>query len=267
MYVLLIIISSACPATSGSTWPQVKGILPATYQLYLLKWRQKVVKGMKCIFWALNDSTHPRRSYLGVTPPISTSESTEREKDLTVTLMEELGRQNMFESEEESQLRWVHMCLHYTVQSLRFWLWIQSLCIHTGRHSTTNFRRTTWCRRNACTRGLDLWSQRVPADDLVYLIETYYHVFIQGNRPWAHRRACQEIRSQSCSWKRFIWVSRQCGRRKDIHVWIISPWCTWSRNRHRYIMRCAQTRLSRRFLWYLWAHASRLGWSDGSLGM
>jgi len=51
------------------------------------------------------DNTHICCSYLGVTPPISTSESTEREKELTVTLMEELGRQNMFESEEESQLR------------------------------------------------------------------------------------------------------------------------------------------------------------------
>lgn len=45
------------------------------------------------------------KGYLGVTPPISTSESTEREKEVTVTLMEELRRQNMFESEEESQLR------------------------------------------------------------------------------------------------------------------------------------------------------------------
>ncbi|KAL9713055.1 polynucleotide adenylyltransferase [Leucoagaricus gongylophorus] len=50
-------------------------------------------------------TTESGKGYLGVTPPISTSESTEREKDLTVTLMEELGRQNMFESEEESQLR------------------------------------------------------------------------------------------------------------------------------------------------------------------
>jgi len=60
---------------------------------------------MKRMSKATNDDTHLRCSYLGVTPPISTSESTEREKELTVTLMEELGRQNMFESEEESQLR------------------------------------------------------------------------------------------------------------------------------------------------------------------
>ncbi|KAJ3551100.1 hypothetical protein NM688_g4935 [Phlebia brevispora] len=43
--------------------------------------------------------------YLGVTAPISTSESTEREKELTVSLMEELRRQGTFESEEESKTR------------------------------------------------------------------------------------------------------------------------------------------------------------------
>ncbi|KDR84115.1 hypothetical protein GALMADRAFT_236784 [Galerina marginata CBS 339.88] len=43
--------------------------------------------------------------YLGVTPPISTVESSLREKEVTVTLMEELRRQNTFESEEESKTR------------------------------------------------------------------------------------------------------------------------------------------------------------------
>jgi poly(A) polymerase len=40
-----------------------------------------------------------------VTPPISTAESNEREKEVTVTLMEELRRQNTFESEEEARTR------------------------------------------------------------------------------------------------------------------------------------------------------------------
>ncbi|KAK7470216.1 polynucleotide adenylyltransferase [Stygiomarasmius scandens] len=44
-------------------------------------------------------------SYLGVTPPISTQESTEREKEVTLTLMEELRRQGTFESEEEARTR------------------------------------------------------------------------------------------------------------------------------------------------------------------
>jgi poly(A) polymerase len=44
-------------------------------------------------------------SYLGVTGPISTEESNEREKQVTATLMEELRRQNTFESEEESRTR------------------------------------------------------------------------------------------------------------------------------------------------------------------
>jgi poly(A) polymerase len=44
-------------------------------------------------------------SYLGVTPPIATSESNDEEKAATITLMEELRRQNAFESEEESRLR------------------------------------------------------------------------------------------------------------------------------------------------------------------
>ncbi|KAH9899574.1 polymerase [Cubamyces lactineus] len=43
--------------------------------------------------------------YLGVTPPISTSESSPREKEVTATLMEELRRQGIFESEEESKRR------------------------------------------------------------------------------------------------------------------------------------------------------------------
>ncbi|KAH9855062.1 polymerase [Lenzites betulinus] len=43
--------------------------------------------------------------YLGVTPPISTNESSVKEKEVTVTLMEELHRQGIFESEEESKTR------------------------------------------------------------------------------------------------------------------------------------------------------------------
>ncbi|OSD04556.1 polymerase [Trametes coccinea BRFM310] len=43
--------------------------------------------------------------YLGVTPPISTNESSAREKEVTGTLMEELRRQGIFESEEEAKRR------------------------------------------------------------------------------------------------------------------------------------------------------------------
>ncbi|KAJ3903234.1 poly-A polymerase [Lentinula edodes] len=45
------------------------------------------------------------RGYLGVTPPISIVESTEREKEVTSTLMEELRRQGTFESDEEARTR------------------------------------------------------------------------------------------------------------------------------------------------------------------
>ena len=45
--------------------------------------------------------------YLGVTPPISVAESNKREKEVTVTLMEELRNQNTFETEAESRTRWV----------------------------------------------------------------------------------------------------------------------------------------------------------------
>lgn len=44
-------------------------------------------------------------THLGVTPPISFSESNDREKLVTKTLMEELKRQGTFESEEESKTR------------------------------------------------------------------------------------------------------------------------------------------------------------------
>ncbi|KAF7965677.1 hypothetical protein HWV62_9107 [Athelia sp. TMB] len=43
--------------------------------------------------------------YLGVTPPISTSESNEREKEVTLTLMEELKKQGTFESAEAARIR------------------------------------------------------------------------------------------------------------------------------------------------------------------
>ncbi|KIM76376.1 hypothetical protein PILCRDRAFT_826372 [Piloderma croceum F 1598] len=43
--------------------------------------------------------------YLGVTPPISTTESNEREKEVTETLMDELRRQNTFEGPEEARKR------------------------------------------------------------------------------------------------------------------------------------------------------------------
>ena len=46
--------------------------------------------------------------YLGVTPPISTSESNEREKEVTKSLMEELRRQKTFETESEARTRLVN---------------------------------------------------------------------------------------------------------------------------------------------------------------
>jgi len=43
--------------------------------------------------------------YLGVTPPISVADSNEREREVTVTLMEELKKQGTFESEDEAKMR------------------------------------------------------------------------------------------------------------------------------------------------------------------
>jgi len=45
------------------------------------------------------------KPYLGVTRPITTAESNPREKEVTVTLMEELKRQGTFENEKESRTR------------------------------------------------------------------------------------------------------------------------------------------------------------------
>jgi poly(A) polymerase len=47
--------------------------------------------------------------YLGVTRPISIHESSEREKEVTATLMEELRRQNTIGSDEEARKRCVHL--------------------------------------------------------------------------------------------------------------------------------------------------------------
>ncbi|KAF7322028.1 hypothetical protein MKEN_00725500 [Mycena kentingensis (nom. inval.)] len=43
--------------------------------------------------------------YLGVTPPISVAQPSEREREITVSLMNELRNQNSFESDEESRRR------------------------------------------------------------------------------------------------------------------------------------------------------------------
>jgi len=51
-------------------------------------------------------------SYLGVTPPISASESSEREKEVTASLMDELRRQNTIESEEETRTRYLLLLPH-----------------------------------------------------------------------------------------------------------------------------------------------------------
>ncbi|KAF5387807.1 hypothetical protein D9615_000726 [Tricholomella constricta] len=50
-----------------------------------------------------------QQGFYGVTPPISTSESSEREKEVTVSLMEELRRQNVFENEQEARTREIVM--------------------------------------------------------------------------------------------------------------------------------------------------------------
>ncbi|KAL5530370.1 PAP1 [Sanghuangporus sanghuang] len=50
-------------------------------------------------------SQNGQQQQWGVTQPISTSESTEAEKKVTVAMMEELRRQGTFESEEESRTR------------------------------------------------------------------------------------------------------------------------------------------------------------------
>ena len=71
-------------------------------------WRPTQVRtGMYGYLKHCNNSVPLLCSYLGVTPPIATHESSQREKEVTVTLMEELRRQNTFESGEESRTRYV----------------------------------------------------------------------------------------------------------------------------------------------------------------
>ena len=50
--------------------------------------------------------------FLGVTPPIAISESSEREKEVTASLMDELRRQNTIESEEEARTRYLRLIQH-----------------------------------------------------------------------------------------------------------------------------------------------------------
>ncbi|KAJ7914594.1 Poly(A) polymerase central domain-containing protein [Mycena leptocephala] len=51
---------------------------------------------------AANETGSDFPRHLGVTPPISVAPSSEREREITATLMEELRRQNTFETKEES---------------------------------------------------------------------------------------------------------------------------------------------------------------------
>ena len=60
-----------------------------------------------------------RFRYLGVTPPISASESSEREKVVTASLMDELRRQNTIESEEETRTRYFLLCQWHILWFLR----------------------------------------------------------------------------------------------------------------------------------------------------
>ena len=61
---------------------------------------------MSCVqLWRQLLMTNTLHRYLGVTQPVSIAESNEREKEVTVTLMEELRRQGTFESEEEAKTR------------------------------------------------------------------------------------------------------------------------------------------------------------------
>ncbi len=48
---------------------------------------------------------HRSSKYPGVTPPIAVAESSPKEKELTASLLEELRRQGMLESEEEAKTR------------------------------------------------------------------------------------------------------------------------------------------------------------------
>jgi poly(A) polymerase len=54
----------------------------------------------------------PLLRYLGVTPPISISDSNEREKEVTASLMDELRRQKTIESEEETRTRYLCILQH-----------------------------------------------------------------------------------------------------------------------------------------------------------
>lgn len=54
---------------------------------------------------SLSSSAETLSRHLGVTRPITTAESTPKEKEVTVTLMEELRRQDTFESEQGSRTR------------------------------------------------------------------------------------------------------------------------------------------------------------------
>ncbi|KAJ6600276.1 Poly(A) polymerase central domain-containing protein [Mycena vulgaris] len=83
-----------------------------------------VLQGAEALFAQLSlqpvDQTSTARGFLGVTPPIATSESNEREKEVTATLMDELRRQNSFESEEEARRRKIVLQLRTVATSRGF---------------------------------------------------------------------------------------------------------------------------------------------------
>lgn len=88
-------------------------LLSLTLQVLLVElWRPNSRMGGSAELQEWNPfNTFHLCSYLGITPPISTQESNEREKEMTTTLMEELRRQNTFESEEESRTRYATFSL------------------------------------------------------------------------------------------------------------------------------------------------------------
>ncbi|KAF7332615.1 Poly(A) polymerase [Mycena kentingensis (nom. inval.)] len=65
-------------------------------------------KGYNTLSATTSNFSNDTDRYLGVTPPIATNESTEREKEATTSLMEELRRQSVFETEEQSNRSHIH---------------------------------------------------------------------------------------------------------------------------------------------------------------
>jgi hypothetical protein len=123
--------------------------------------------------------------FWGVTPPISVAASSEREREITATLMDELRRQNTFETEEESRRR-----------CERSWLCVRGSCGRTPHNCDLRDVPVAICLWASNLRASCIFDSPSNPGLLGLLAHQVLMPHLQRNRPRASSSARQEVRQR-----------------------------------------------------------------------